>query len=464
MKNTQKISLFFLVLLIVSAIDSIRNLPSAALFGSSLIFYFLFSALIFLVPTALVSAHLSSLYPDKGGVYVWMTKAFGEKIGMLSIWLQWINTMVWYPTILSFIAGVGAYLINPALADNKLYLICVILTVFWGLTFLNLFGMKTSAIINSICGLIGTLLPLGFLIIAGLSWKCLGECGHLSFKISDLLPTLAKGDSWISLTAIMASFLGIELAGVHIHDIKNPRRNFPLAMLYSSLILIFTMLFGSLAIAYILPAEKINLVSGVMQTFTNIFEALHIGWATPLLGLLILIGSIGSIINWLISPAKGLYHAAEYGFLPDFFKKKNKHDVPSRILIGQALLVSLFCLALFLVPTVNAFYWFLTGLSTDLYIFMYILMFISAIKLHHTHSEEQTSFRIPGKTLGLWLTCSIGLFGCLLTLAVGFFPPPHLLISTKQYAFFILVGNLSMVSPVFLFYLFKKSKNKQIIG
>ncbi|AHE66479.1 hypothetical protein Loa_00920 [Legionella oakridgensis ATCC 33761 = DSM 21215] len=36
--SSEKISVFALVLLITGAIDSIRNLPATALFGSSLIF------------------------------------------------------------------------------------------------------------------------------------------------------------------------------------------------------------------------------------------------------------------------------------------------------------------------------------------------------------------------------------------------------------------------------------------
>src|SRR3990167_768624 len=114
-----KIPLFSLVMLVVAAIDSIRNLPATALFGSSLIFFFLVSALFFLIPVSLVSAEFSSRFPNHGGVFHWIRHAFGEKIGMLAIWLQWINTMVWYPTILSFIAGTGAYLIDPKLAENR---------------------------------------------------------------------------------------------------------------------------------------------------------------------------------------------------------------------------------------------------------------------------------------------------------------------------------------------------------
>ena len=55
----------------------------------------------------------------------------------------------------------------------------------------------------------------------------------------------------------------------------------------------------------------------------------------------------------------------------------NQHNVPSRILITQAILVSAVCLAFLLMPSVNGSYWLLTDLSTQLYILMYLLMFIA---------------------------------------------------------------------------------------
>jgi amino acid transporter len=67
--RTKKISFLALALLIISAVDSNRNLPAAAIFGSPLIFFFLFSALFFLFPSSLVSAELSAAFPEKGGIY-----------------------------------------------------------------------------------------------------------------------------------------------------------------------------------------------------------------------------------------------------------------------------------------------------------------------------------------------------------------------------------------------------------
>src|ERR1700674_3777626 len=104
MAKFNKLNTFALTLLITGAIDSIRNLPASALFGSSLIFFFIFGAIAFLIPTALVSAELAANV-DEGGIYQWCRLAFGERVGFLAVRLQWGNNLVWFPTILSFIAG-----------------------------------------------------------------------------------------------------------------------------------------------------------------------------------------------------------------------------------------------------------------------------------------------------------------------------------------------------------------------
>lgn len=454
---SKKISLFSLVLLIVAAIDSIRNLPASALFGNQLIFFFIFSAIVFLIPTSLVAAELSATFPEKGGVYHWVKTSFGEKWAMVAIWLQWINTIVWYPTILSFIAGTASYLINPDLAQSKWYLVTCILIVFWGITLANLRGLNVSAKINSICASIGTIFPMIFLIALGIYWVSSGHPLQINLDTSTMIPSLTQSTNWVALIAIMASFLGIELAGVHVNDIHNPQRNFPRAVMYSSVFILLSMMMGSLSIAFVLPEKDINLVAGVIQVFSNMFDSFGLKGLTPVLALLIVIGSVGGLTNWLISPAKGLLHAAEFGFLPPFFTRKNRHGIAANILLIQAVLVSLFCLLFLLVPSVNGFYWFLTALSTELYMIMYILVFFSALRLHYKYVNRPKVFKIPGREYGMWTTCLLGLFGCLATITVSFFPPENVNIGTPlRYILMICAGNLLTISPVFLFYLYKK--------
>jgi len=453
---SKKIPLFSLVCLIVAAIDSIRNLPAQALFGSSLIFFFLLSAVIFLIPVSILSAEFSSRYPEEGGIFHWVRHAFGNKMGMVAIWLQWINTMVWYPTILAFIAGTAAYLVNPQLAQNKGFLASVILVAFWGLTAMNLRGTHVSAKINSICVVIGTILPMLLLIGLGIAWWASGHPLQISFGYRDIFPTLKTSENWVSLIAIMAAFLGMELSGVHVNDIKDPQRNFPRAMGISVLVLVVTMLLGALSIATVIPEKEIRLVDGIMQTFTEFFARFNIMVPGAILALLIIVGSLGGMINWLISPAKGLLQASKYGFLPSFFAKQNDKGVPVRIMVAQAVLVSIFCLVFILMPSINAFYWFLTALSTEMYMIMYVLMFAAGIKLRRAPRESGTYQMLKGTR---HLTCLLGLAGCVLTIVVGFFPPTGIDVgSGMRYAMLIALGNIVLILPVIGLLLFKNVK------
>lgn len=250
-----KISLISLTLLIVAAIDSIRTLPSTAYFGVSLVFFYFIAAIFFLIPVAFVSAEFSSRFPSEGGIFHWIRYVFGDRWGFLAVWLQWINTMVWYPTMLLFIAGTATHLIDPSLASNKLFLLAFSILTFWGLTFLNLQGIKVSVKINSFCGVIGTLIPMIFLIILGIFWYLSNHDIAISFSWDNFKSSFSFSENSSALVTVMTSFLGMELAGVHVNDIFNPEKNFPKAIGYSVLILLGTLIFGALSIATIKNEE-----------------------------------------------------------------------------------------------------------------------------------------------------------------------------------------------------------------
>jgi amino acid transporter len=452
-----RLNTFALVLLITGAIDSIRNLPATALFGSALIFFFIFSAVVFLIPAALVSAELSSMSTERGGIYHWVKLAFGEKIGFLAIWLQWINTMVWFPTILSFIAATAAYLINPELAQNKIYLVSIILITFWSLTLVNLKGVHISAKFANTCAFIGMVIPMLLIVALAIAWIILGKPLQIHLTAETLIPSFKHTDNWISLTAIMAAFLGMELATVHIREVNNPQKTFPKALFVSVIFILTTMILGALAIAFILPQEKISLTNGVMQAFKNFFDVYHISWVTPIIAIMILLGSLGGMISWIISPARGLLQAAQSGYLPKFLSKENQHHVAGNLLITQAILVSVVCLAFLLMPSVNSSYWLLTALSTQLYILMYVLMFLAAAYLRYKHADKPRTFSIPGGSFGLYLTCLLGLIGCGITLTVGFFPPDGINVgSTLHYETIFTTGMIAMILPALFFYYYKR--------
>ncbi|MDF1683572.1 MAG: APC family permease [Legionellaceae bacterium] len=459
--SSEKISTLALILLITGAIDSIRNLPAAALFGPKLIFFFLLGAIIFLIPIALISAELASTWPEEeGGVYSWVKHAFGDTMAFFTIWLQWINTLVWYPTILSFIAGTLAYLVNPALAHNKAYLITVILIVFWSLTLLGLNGLKASTAFASFCAVVGMIIPMGIIIALAIIWLLQGHSLAINLSPKHLLPHWGDTQSWGSLTAIVTSFLGMELAAVHVRNVRNPQKNFPRAMFASVILILTTMILGSLAIAFVLPQEKISLVQGVMQAFSNFFDVYHLTSIMPVIIIMLLLGSLGGMVNWIISPAKGLLLAADQGFLPPWLYRLNKHGIASRILILQAVLVTTLCSGFFLLPSINSIYWLFTALSTELYLVMYVFLFIAAFKLKHKYLGRPRHFSVPGGRIGYYATCVLGLVGCLISLVVGFFPPEESLDmgGTLQFRFIFAGGIILMMLPAGILYLYRQKR------
>lgn len=445
------LTIFSLTMITVGSVDSIRNLPATALFGSQLIFYFILGALFFLIPTALVSAELASGWAKQGGIYIWVKQAFGKKIGFLAIWLQWIENVIWYPTILSFVAGTIGYLINPALTSNPYFLWSVIVSCFWGATILNLRGMNSAAFFSSLCSIAGLLLPMSLIIGLGVAWITQGNPLQIQFDIPSVVPHLSDKSMWVSLTAIIMSFCGIEIATVHANDVKDPQHAFPKVLVYSVGIILSTLILGSLAIAIVLPENDINLVAGIMQAFEAFFSSYHMYWMMPVVAIMLVLGGLGGVSNWIIAPTKGLLVAAEDGNLPDMFQRTNAKGAPVVMLYAQASIVTVLSGLFLFTPSVNGSYWLLTALAAQLYMLMYFIMFIAAIKLRLSEPNHHRPFKIPGGIPGMLFVAGVGIIGVCTTLAVSFIPPEGIDVGgLARYELTLIIGLIVMCAPPFI--------------
>lgn len=463
MRVDTKVGLFVLVMLITGSIDSVRNLPATAFFGPSLVFFFVMAALFFLLPGAFVSADLAEAFPERSGVYQWVKLAFGERMGFLAVWLQWVNTLVWFPTMLAFIGGTFAYFIDPALAQNNHFVLALIVIVFWSVTFINLQGVGVSARFASISTFIGLIVPMVLIIGLSVLWLIKGAPLQVQFTARSFLPDFSSMNNWFSLTAVMTSCIGIELAAVHMMNIKDARVNFPKAMSISVVIILATMIMGSLAIVMVVPAKTIQLNQGLVQAMQIFLDDYHLTWLVMPIVAMVLIGSIGELVNWMISPTRGLAQAAEDHFLPPLLLKKNKHDIAHNIAILQAVVVTIIAMAFLYMPSVNGSYWLLTALSTQLYMLMYFLMFVSAIRIKQKFPERVHSIkflRIKGSVV---IMSIMGVIGTLVTLYVGFVPPVGINIGSPLHYEMMFGGGLfAMILPCLFFYAYQQRKSVEL--
>lgn len=449
MHQKASLGIFSLAMLIIGAIDSIRNLPAAALFGTSLVFFFIIAACLFLLPIAFVSAELTTSIPDEPGIFGWIRHTFGEKAAVGGVWLQWINTMVWFPTILSFMAGAFAYLINPQLAEYKWFLVSVVIITIWVFTLINLRGVNTSARIASVCTFFGMILPMASIIVLAGFWISTKPELNIHFGWDQFIPSFDVHKSWVSLTAIMTSFVGIELATVHVTNVGKPQRDYPWAIFLSVAVILITMILGSLAIAVVIPPAQINLVDGTMQALSTFLRAYHLQVLIPVYALFLFFGTLGGLVNWLISPAKGLYQVAEAGYLPKKLAQVNRHGVAYWILLLQALVISGVCSSFLLLPSVNGGFWFLTDLSTELYMILYAAIFVAAIYIRYREPFLWRPFKVGKSRLAMTVIASFGLLGCLITLLVGFVPPANIEVGgIWWYELLFVSGLLLLIAPV----------------
>ncbi len=441
MPHSKKVlSVFSLVMINVIAVDSLRTLPLTAKLGFHLVTFYLVAAFAFFIPVALVAAELATAYPNTGGVYIWVREAFGRRTAFITIWLQWIYNVVWYPTIMAFVAATLSYLFAPELANNKLYLLITVISLFWLFTILNCFGMKVSGLVSIIGASVGTLIPMIGITILGVVWVLQGHPIETNHSAS-LLPDFSSLANLSLFPAVLFGLLGMEMSAVHAEEVKNPQRDYPRALFFSTIIIFSTLVLGSLAIVIVVSDTKLSVVSGLIDAYALFFKAYHLSWMTSITALLIVIGALSGVSAWIIGPTRGLLVAARDGAIPKKFTQVNRHGAPVTILITQAIIFTLMSSVLGLFDSINAAYWVLSDLSAQLALLVYVLMFAASIKLRYSKPDQRGAYRIPMGNKGIWCVAGVGLICCCVTILIGFVPPSQIPIEhTAFFELFLLTG------------------------
>ena len=480
MKKIKNISTTQLALMTAAAIISLRGLPMMAQEELTMFFYIFFATFLFLIPAALVGAELGSAFADRGGgVYTWVKEAFNRPMGFTAIFLQWIQNVVWYPTVLGFAAAAVAYMIGkPELAQNGVFVGVFAIVMYWFATWITLKGTSVISRITSQGFLLGTVLPGIVIIVMAIIWlagKNPIAFEHIPDSVNQIVNTAGNhahprffphmtGMSDIAfLAGILLLFAGVEVHAVHAPELKNPQKQFPAAMFLAALISFGLFTLGALAVAIVTPYNQINLQDGLLVTFTQLFDHYHIGWLTNIISLLIAFGALAGVMSWISGPSRGLLWTAHDGELPEFLKKTNKNGVQIHILLIQGCLVTVLSSLYIVMSNVSVAFFLLSALTIGLYLIMYMLMYASGIKLRYTQPDLQRSYRVPGGNTGMWIIAGIGFLAVLFSFIVTFFPPSQLPVGSPAfYTGLVITGTVIFVGiPIIISLTMEKKRKKQ---
>ncbi|MCW7554071.1 APC family permease [Endozoicomonas gorgoniicola] len=445
---------FTLIMITTGTITSIHGAPSMAEYGFGLIFIYLFVALVFLVPSALISAELATGWPEDGGVYIWVREAFGEQLGFVAVWSQWIENVIWFPSILTVAVLAAAYGFDARLADNGQFIFLAVNVAFWLLTITNLFGMKTSGTVASVCTILGRVLPILAIFTLACFYLAKGNPMPIEFSLESFVPDFTDINKLTFIAGAFLTFAGIEASASNAASARNPQRDYPFAILASACLAVILVTLAALAIAMVIPQHSIKLDAGIMQAINVILNQAGIHGGLAFAGLIIALGIFGEVNNWIPAPTRGLLVAGRDGILPVFWQQENKYAAHHRILLFQGLLFSAISTLYLFHDNVQTVFWLMNIIPTMLYVVMYLLMFAAAVRLRYTRSEVSRQYKVPLGNTGIWGLAIIGSVAGVVAIVFGFIPPA-VVPESGRLNYVLVVATVFAAFTVLPFFLFK---------
>ena len=429
-----------LAILTVASVGSLGSAPALAVFGLASVFLYVLPALVFLLPVSLVAAELSSGWP--GGVYNWVEEGISAPMGLLAVWCQFAQTIFFYPALLAQVAGTLAYVFDPRLAGNGIYNAVIIIVLFWGGVLVSSRGAALVADFSSSGTVIGTFIPAVILVALGVGYLLRGHHSAAPITPGHLLPAW---DGLASIVLVVSSFFtyaGVEVNAVHVDELRNPARDYPKSIFLAIALVLVVFISSTLAISWVVPSGQISLTVGVMQAFNRLLTHFGLAFAVPLIAIALVVGALAGMWTWLDGPSEGLLRIGrQQGFLPPYFQRVNGKGIEVRILAAQGAVITLIALLYAFIPSVSRAYWIFAALATQVYLIMYVLMFIAAMRLRRSQPDRARGYRAPA----LGLLAVIGVVSSVAALVIGFVPPSQLGSSNPLLYTVLLVAGILVV-------------------
>jgi amino acid transporter len=169
---------------------------------------------------ALCYAELASTYPRLGGDYVYLTRAYGSPVGFLYGWAQLAVIQTGSIGMMAYVFADYAAKLWPQWEGSRVLFALAPVAV---LSFLNIMGVVIGKNIQNVltaCKVLG----LGGILAAGFGWGHAGQA--LQSPAVSESPNLA-----FALVLVFLAYGGWNDAAFVTAELRNPRRNIPLALI-----------------------------------------------------------------------------------------------------------------------------------------------------------------------------------------------------------------------------------------
>ena len=453
MNAKKSLGLLDLVLFNTVAIVGLRWVALAGHSGPSSLTLWLLAALAFFIPQGLCVMTLSSALPKEGGLYVWISAAFGERQGFIAGWVYWASTILYFPALALSTAVFGLYIFNgqfAALEHSQTFAAGASLILLGVALGCNIIGSGTGRWLQNLGGL-AQWLPSLVLIGVGLV-ALIADGSATPMPAASFVPGFSNFDTIIFFAQICFAFAGLELAPIMAGEIRNARRTIPRALLISSLVIAAIYVFNTLALMWALPPEKISIIAGVNQAIAAAGAAHGMPWLGPPVALLMTLAGIGGLGAWMIGTARLLCVGGMDRLLPPALARVHpRWNTPYIALLVQGALAAVFILAANAGTSVHAAYLILVDATAILTFIPYLYLFAAAIKLRRRIAGTPEAITIPGGAFGSIAANGIGFLTTVGATVLALVPPSD---TNDKLDFFLKVigGTLGFILAGFVLY------------
>ncbi|PGS49164.1 APC family permease [Bacillus sp. AFS041924] len=424
MDSSKKLGVMGLSFLSINSILGLRNIAFASTIGPSALFYWIVAAFIYFIPIGLIVAELSTTYPNQGGMGVWVRKAFGEKASFLCSWFFWIANFTYYPSLLLTTTIAIAYGINkPEMATHPMKTAIISSVIFWIVTLLTLKGTKMSGRLASVGAPLGVLVPAILIFGFGFYSMFSGEPSATHFTQSTIMPNNLSFGTIMFLSTLMFGFSGAEMLGTIAGNVRNPQKTFPRAIFITSIIIAAVYILATVAFQFVITISSDQTATALYLFADKITSQFGLNFSlSQILGICFVLAFVGSLSFLILNPSVMIAESAK-DVLPKNLLKENKDGMPSILVLGQAVAVTLILILSAFVPSVSKALNMLILMSTLAFFIPYVFLISAYIKLRMTNKKINRPFKIKSNSLAI-LVAIIGMISVVGTIGLTLIPAP----------------------------------------
>ncbi|MGE4372290.1 MAG: glutamate:gamma-aminobutyrate antiporter [Xanthobacter sp.] len=451
-----------------SMVMAVYEYPTFATSGFSLVFFLLLGGILWFIPVALCAAEMATVEGwEEGGVFAWVSNTLGERWGFAAISFTYLEIAIGFLPMIYFVLGALSYILSwPALNNDPVVKTIAGLIILWVLAFSQFGGTKYTAMIAKLGFFAGILVPALLLVLLAILYLVSGAPLEIEYTVDTFFPDFTQIGTLVVFVAFILSYMGVEASATHVNEMKNPSRDYPLAMFLLMVAAIGLSSIGGLAVASVIPHNEINLSAGVVQTFHKLILSYGSGleWIVRIIAALLTLGVLAEIAAWIVGPSRGMYVTAQRGILPHVANKVNKNGVPVPMVIFQ-LCITTVAMIVFTNMSGGGNMSFLIAMSLTvvLYLITYFLLFLAYINLVTKHKDKKRGYRIPGSDGFRILVAVVGFIISLIAFVISFYPPSGLPGSTgdEAYVMLLVVSFLIVLVIPFIIYAVHDKRGKK---